>query len=71
MSSPTPASHEPATQSTDPVETVVTGWSGYQRAHAAQSADPVETVVPLIPIVLPLVGGVLMFLLAFIAVFMA
>lgn len=35
------------------------------------SDDPVEKIVPLIPIVLPLVGGVLIFLLAFIAVFMA
>ena len=33
--------------------------------------DPVERIVPLMPIVLPLAGGVLMFLLAFIAVFMA
>jgi len=33
--------------------------------------DPVEEIVPLIPIVLPIVGGVLMFLLAFIAVSMA
>lgn len=33
--------------------------------------DPVEAIVPLIPLVLPLVGGVLIFLLAFIAVFMA
>ncbi len=33
--------------------------------------DPIEAIVPLIPIVLPLVGGVLMFLLAFIAVSMA
>jgi hypothetical protein len=37
--------------------------------HAEQ--DTVEAIVPLMPIVLPLVGGVLMFLLAFIAVFMA
>lgn len=36
-----------------------------------QSTDPVEAVIPLIPIVLPIVGGVLMFLLAFIAVSMA
>jgi hypothetical protein len=36
-----------------------------------QPSDPVEAVVPLIPIVLPIVGGVLMFLLAFIAVSMA
>jgi hypothetical protein len=38
---------------------------------AAHEVDPVEAIVPLIPIVLPVVGGVLMFLLAFIAVFMA
>ena len=35
------------------------------------SDDPVERIVPFIPLVLPLVGGVLIFLLAFIAVFMA
>lgn len=41
-------------------------------AHTNDSnQDPVEAVVPLIPIVLPIVGGVLMFLLAFIAVSMA
>ena len=33
--------------------------------------DAIEAIVPLIPIVLPLVGGVLMFLLAFIAIYMA
>jgi hypothetical protein len=33
--------------------------------------DPVEEVVPLMPIVLPIVGAVLMFLLAFIAISMA
>ncbi|HEY0200190.1 MAG TPA: hypothetical protein VGC24_00695 [Burkholderiaceae bacterium] len=37
----------------------------------AASADPVEAVVPVIPIVLPVMGAVLMFLLAFIAVSMA
>ena len=36
-----------------------------------QPTDPVEAIVPLIPLVLPVVGGVLIFLLAFIAVFMA
>ena len=36
-----------------------------------EAHDPVEAVVPLIPIVLPLVGGALMFLLAFIAIYMA
>ena len=37
----------------------------------AEEQDPVEAIVPMIPVVLPVVGGVLMFLLAFIAVFMA
>ena len=37
----------------------------------ATPSDPVEDVVCYMPIVLPLVGGVLMFLLAFIAVYMA
>ncbi|WP_309681369.1 hypothetical protein [Polaromonas sp.] len=37
----------------------------------AQEQDVVDAIVPLMPLVLPLVGGVLMFLLAFIAVFMA
>lgn len=41
--------------------------------HAGEThaPDAVEAVVPLMPIVLPVVGGVLMFLLAFIAVTMA
>jgi hypothetical protein len=33
--------------------------------------DAVESITPLIPIVLPVVGGLLMLLLAFIAVYMA
>ena len=33
--------------------------------------DLVESIVPLMPIVLPVAGGILIFLLAFIAVFMA
>lgn len=42
-------------------------------AHHTDShnADVVEAIVPMMPIVLPIVGGVLMFLLAFIAVYMA
>ena len=39
--------------------------------HHDAPADVVESVVPLIPMVLPLVGAVLIFLLAFIAVSMA
>lgn len=38
--------------------------------HAHQP-DAIEAIVPAIPIVLPLAGGVLMFLLAFIAIYMA
>jgi quinol-cytochrome oxidoreductase complex cytochrome b subunit len=38
--------------------------------HAAEK-DGVEAIVPLMPIVLPLVGAVMMLLIAFIAVFMA
>ncbi len=33
--------------------------------------DPVEAIVPMIPFILPAAGGVLIFLLAFIAVYMA
>lgn len=39
--------------------------------HDDHEIDPVDAVVPMIPVVLPIVGGVLMFLLAFIAVNMA
>ncbi len=41
------------------------------QADSHHTPDATEAIVPLIPIVLPLVGGVLMFLLAFIAVSMA
>ncbi len=37
----------------------------------APEKDALEAIVPVIPLVLPLVGAVLMFLLAFIAVSMA
>ncbi|MFZ2736944.1 MAG: hypothetical protein WBI20_08315 [Burkholderiaceae bacterium] len=40
-------------------------------SQVAHTTDAIESVVPLIHFVLPLVGGVLMFLLAFIAVFLA
>ena len=33
--------------------------------------DPIEGIVHVMPIVLPVMGGVLMFLLAFIAIYMA
>ncbi|MBC7444019.1 MAG: hypothetical protein H7273_00915 [Polaromonas sp.] len=37
----------------------------------AEEQDAVDSIVPMIPYVLPMVGGVLIFLLAFIAVFLA
>jgi hypothetical protein len=41
-------------------------------AHNEQTpVDPAEAVVKHIPVVIPVVGGLLIFLLAFIAVFMA
>ena len=39
--------------------------------HSDQPQDVVESIVPMMPIVLPIAGAVLIFLLAFIAVFMA
>jgi len=39
--------------------------------HSDEPQDVVESIVPLMPIVLPVAGAVLIFLLAFIAVFMA
>jgi hypothetical protein len=39
--------------------------------EAAHAQDVTETVVPVIPVVLPVVGALMMFLLAFIAVHMA
>lgn len=38
---------------------------------AAHEPDAVESIAFAAPVILPIVGGVLMFLLAFIAVFMA
>jgi hypothetical protein len=43
----------------------------YSHADAAEPQDPLESIVPAIPLVLPVMGGVLIFLLAFIAVYMA
>lgn len=45
--------------------------STHVTSPAAPEADAVEKIVPLMPLVLPVMGGVLMFLLAFIAVYMA
>jgi hypothetical protein len=43
----------------------------HSHGEATEPQDTVEAIVPLMPIVLPVVGGVLMFLLAFIAIYMA
>ena len=43
--------------------------SAHPESH--ESPDPVEAVVKHIPVVIPVVGAVLIFLLAFIAIFMA
>ena len=40
-------------------------------AHDSHEEDVIESIDPLMPIVLPIAGGILIFLLAFIAVFMA
>ena len=40
-------------------------------ATPAEEREAIDSIVPMIPIVLPVVGGVLMFLLAFIAIYMA
>lgn len=45
--------------------------AAHSTATPEQEQDAVEAIVPMMPIVLPLMGGVLMLLLAFIAVFMA
>ena len=45
--------------------------SSHVTSAAAPEADAVERIVPMMPLVLPVMGGVLMLLLAFIAVFMA
>lgn len=47
--------------------------SDHNTSHSPEttSDDPVENVVSVVPVVLPLVGGIMMFLLAFIAVNMA
>ena len=43
----------------------------HSHGEPQQSQDGVEAIVPMMPIVLPVMGGVLMFLLAFIAIYMA
>ena len=45
--------------------------SAPSKPHDVVPADPVENIVPMIPLVLPVMGGLLMLLLAFIAIFVA
>ena len=48
--------------------------SAPQTPHDDASQHPVdamEAIIPMVPIVLPIAGGVLIFLLAFIAIYMA
>ena len=45
--------------------------SNHKPHNETPSEDPVEDIVSAMPIVLPLAGAVLMFLLAFIAISMA
>jgi hypothetical protein len=43
----------------------------HSHGEAHEPPDGLESIVPAIPLVLPVMGGVLMFLLAFIAIYMA
>jgi hypothetical protein len=45
--------------------------SSTDHGKPAEEADAIEAIVPMMPLVLPLAGGVLIFMLAFIAVVMA
>jgi hypothetical protein len=42
----------------------------HQPQNNAQDVDPIESLVHSIPVVIPVLGGLMIFLLAFIAVFM-
>jgi hypothetical protein len=44
---------------------------GHHHGPEEHAPDGVEAIIHAVPVVLPLVGGVLIFLLAFIAVYMA
>jgi hypothetical protein len=43
----------------------------HSHGSSHEPQDPVESIVKAIPLVLPLMGGVLIFMLAFIAIYMA
>ena len=48
-----------------------TSTAAHSSTDVAHAPDVVESIAHAAPMILPIVGGVLMFLLAFIAVFMA
>ncbi len=48
-----------------------TAQDTHDHADSATPVDVMESIAPIVPVVLPVVGGVLMFLLAFIAIYMA
>ena len=45
--------------------------SSADHGKPAEEVDAIEAIVPMMPLILPLAGGVLIFMLAFIAVVMA
>jgi hypothetical protein len=45
--------------------------SDHSHGNAHEPHDALESIVPVLPLVLPVMGGVLIFLLAFIAIYMA
>jgi hypothetical protein len=45
--------------------------SSADHGKPAEEVDAIEAIVPMMPLVLPLAGGVLIFMLAFIAVVIA
>lgn len=45
--------------------------SNHSAQHDSQQTDPLESIVHAIPVVIPAAGALMIFLLAFIAVFMA
>jgi hypothetical protein len=45
--------------------------SQHHQSPESNPADPLESIIHLVPFVIPAAGGLMIFLLAFIAVFMA
>ena len=45
--------------------------SSAEHGKPAEEVDTIEAIVPMMPLILPLAGGVLIFMLAFIAIVMA